>query len=123
MSKNILDDGFALEDKGPSPPQKKFVAVLIQVFFGAGFFYVDKNRSVKWLYLFVFIYGFVRCMNRIFWENFRIGLETLVKFHNKNGVGALSLFGAFLIHYIAVPIHLIITLSKRNKFTIKKINS
>ena len=123
MSKNILDEEFALEDKEQFHPKKKVVSVLIQVFLGAGFFYVDKNRSVKWLYLLVFIYyGFLSCINRIFWENFRIGLESLVNFHNKNGVGALSLFGAFLIHCIAVPIHLIITLSKRNKFTTKEVN-
>ncbi len=115
MANNILDEGFALEGKEQFPPKNKVVSVLIQVFFGAGFFYVDKNRSVKWLYLLVFIYGFVSCTNMVFWENVRIGLESLVNFHNKNGVGALSLFGAFLIHYIAVPIHLIITLSKRDK--------
>lgn len=115
MSKNILDEGFFPEDKEQFYPKNKFVAVLVQVFFGSGFFYVDINRSVKWIYLLVSVYGFVSCLNMIFWENFRIGLVSLVNFHNKNGVGALSLLGALLIHFIAVPIHLMITINKTNK--------
>lgn len=119
---NILDDSSTYEEEPIQPNYKylhksKLVAFLRQLLTGSGLFYVDKNSRFRWFYFIIFSYALIACLNMICWANFRVGFSFLDDFHNRNALGAMSLFVSILIAYPVAFIHLNWLINKqRSKF-------
>lgn len=107
---NILDDNSGYEEEVIETeqylPKNKLIAFLQQLLTGTGLFYVDKKSRFRWVYWITFMYALIGILNMICWANFRIGLSFLDHFHNKTGIGALSLLIAIFIAYPMALIHL-----------------
>lgn len=119
---NILDDSSTYQEESIQPNYKylyksKLVAFLRHFFTGTGLFYVDKRSRFRWFYFIIFGYALIGCLNMICWANFRIGLSFLDDFHNRNALGAISLFASIFIAYPVAFIHLNWLINKqRSKF-------
>lgn len=113
---NILDDNSSYEEEAIEPkylPKNKLVAFLRQLLTGTGLFYVDKKSRFRWLYFVSFSYALIGILNMVFWANFRIGWSLLDHFHNKTGIGALSLLFCIFIAYPIALIHLNWSINKQ----------
>jgi len=81
-------------------PFHKGLLALLYLFTGAWMFYICSWAKRKWLYLVIFWYAWLSLANVFLTNELKIGFEFLEEFHNKNVLGAMTIFAGWGIYYL-----------------------